>query len=204
MPIDSHLLTNNTMWFTLNISRSQSLTYTHAHTYTHTHAHTHTHASSLILSFYLSPILSLLSHVHSVLIILKSKISFMTHTRTLNVATSFNQCLSHTLVFILYLLIRIREVLAQGLGSGDWVGWRFASINIFCFNVEEPAVATRIQERRVHTRVWQVGQCCTTNISCVSSFSFSFFKNVSVTIPSRYYQFDIVHIYDNDKIRASI
>lgn len=34
-------------------------------------------------------------------------------------------------MFVLYLLIRIREVLARDLGSGDWVEVLEASINIF-------------------------------------------------------------------------
>lgn len=34
-------------------------------------------------------------------------------------------------MFVLYLLIRIREVLARGSGGGDWGVRGFASINIF-------------------------------------------------------------------------
>jgi len=101
----------------LNISCSRS-----PHTYTRTH----------VLSFSLS--LILFNHYFRIYVFMQSffysnKISSTTHTRTLNVTTSFNQCLSHTLVFVLYLLIRIREVLARGLGNGNWRG--FASINIF-------------------------------------------------------------------------
>lgn len=95
----------------------------------------------------------------------------------------------------LYLLIRIREVLARGLGNGDWVGVCFNKY--FCFNVEEPAVAMQIQERRVR----EFGK--SGNVVLLTYYVFPFF-NVSVTIPSWYYQFDIVHIYDNGKIRASI
>jgi len=122
------------MWVTLNISLSFPLTHTqtraHAHTHarthtrvrTHTRTHTHTHTHTHILS----------NHyfcIHVCNSFYSSKISFTIHTRTLNVTTPFNQCLSHTLVFVLYLLIRIREVLARGLGNGDRRG--FASINIF-------------------------------------------------------------------------
>lgn len=83
-------------------------------------------------------------------------------------------------------------------GFGKWrLGRGFASINIFAFNVEEPAVATQIQERRVR----EFGK--SGNVVLLTYYVFPFF-NVSVTIPSRYYQFDIVHIYDNGKIRASI
>lgn len=83
-----------------------------------------------------------------------------------------------------------------GLGSGDWVGVCFNKY--FCFNVEEPAVATRIQERRVR----EFGK--SGNVVLLTYYVFSFFLTFQLTIPSRYYQFDIVHIYDNGKIRASI
>lgn len=97
-------------YFTLSVSLSLSL------------FHTYTYTLSLALSF-CSIIPCPCNPFYS------SKISSAIHTCTLNVTTSFNQCLSHTLVYVLYLLIRIREVLARGLGSGH--RRRFASINIF-------------------------------------------------------------------------
>lgn len=66
-------------------------------------------------------------------------------------------------------------------GFGKWRlrGRGICFNKYFCFNVEEPAVATRIQERRVR----EFGK--SGNVVLLTYYVFAFFSfNVSVTIPS--------------------
>lgn len=46
----------------------------------------------------------------------------------------------------------------------------FASINIFALTSKNRRGRGHANLRKTCTRVWQVGQCCTTNILCVSFF----------------------------------